>query len=31
MENQCTADHDLCYQNCGGRVTYSTHCVANCE
>jgi hypothetical protein len=31
IENQCSADHDLCYQNCGGRVTYSTHCVANCE
>jgi hypothetical protein len=31
IEGQCTADHDLCYQNCGGHVTYSTQCVANCE
>jgi hypothetical protein len=30
-ERQCGADHDLCYQNCGGEVTYTTHCVANCE
>ena len=30
-EQQCRADHDLCYQNCGGVVTYTTHCVANCE
>jgi hypothetical protein len=31
VEGQCTADHDLCYQNCGGQVTYSTQCVANCQ
>jgi hypothetical protein len=30
-ENQCTADHDLCYQNCGGQVSYNTQCVANCN
>jgi hypothetical protein len=30
-EQHCAADHDLCYQNCGGEVTYTTHCVANCE
>lgn len=30
-ERQCGVDHDLCYQNCGGQVTYTTHCVANCE
>ena len=30
-EGHCRADHDLCYQNCGGAVTYTTHCVANCE
>ena len=30
-ERLCRADHDLCYQNCGGEVTYTTHCVANCE
>ena len=30
-ERQCAIDHDLCYQNCGGAVTYTTHCVANCE
>lgn len=30
-EQQCVADHDLCYQNCRGEVTYTTHCVANCE
>jgi len=28
-ERHC--NHDLCYQNCGGEVTYATHCVANCE
>ena len=31
VEQQCKADYDLCYQNCGGRVDYTTHCVANCE
>ena len=31
LEKQCTADHDLCYQNCGGTVTYRTECVANCR
>ncbi len=31
LEKQCTQDHDLCYQNCGGTVTYRTECVANCE
>jgi hypothetical protein len=30
-ERHCVADHDLCYQNCGGIVTYTTQCVANCE
>jgi hypothetical protein len=30
-EQHCVADHDLCYQNCGGQVAYTTHCVANCE
>ena len=30
-EGQCVADHDLCYQNCGGEITYTTHCVANCQ
>jgi hypothetical protein len=30
-DRQCAADHDLCYQNCGGVVTYTTHCIANCE
>jgi hypothetical protein len=30
-EHQCGADHDLCYQNCGGQITYATHCVANCQ
>ena len=30
-EAQCTEDFDLCYQNCGGTVTYATHCVANCD
>jgi hypothetical protein len=28
---QCAADHDLCYQNCGGGITYTTHCVADCD
>lgn len=31
LEARCTQDFDLCYQNCGGTVTYATHCVANCE
>ena len=31
VEGQCAADHDLCYQNCGGRVTYNTQCIANCD
>lgn len=31
LEQQCTSDYDLCYQNCGGTVTYTTRCVANCE
>ena len=31
LEARCTEDFDLCYQNCGGTVTYATHCVANCE
>jgi hypothetical protein len=31
IEEQCKADYDLCYQNCGGEVTYTTHCVANCD
>jgi hypothetical protein len=30
-EEHCAADHDLCYQNCGGEVTYTTQCVSNCE
>jgi hypothetical protein len=30
-EAHCVADHDLCYQNCGGQVAYTTQCVANCE
>jgi hypothetical protein len=30
-EQRCLDDHDLCYQNCGGEVTYTTQCVANCE
>ena len=30
LERRCTGDHDLCYQNCGGMVTYRTECVANC-
>jgi hypothetical protein len=31
LAEQCTADFDLCYQNCGGAVAYTTHCVANCD
>jgi hypothetical protein len=31
VEQQCKADFDLCYQNCGGQVAYTTHCLANCE
>jgi len=31
LEQQCQDDHDLCYQNCGGTITYTTQCVANCE
>jgi hypothetical protein len=31
LEKQCTGDYDLCYQSCGGTVTYSTQCVANCQ
>jgi hypothetical protein len=31
IERQCSADFDLCYQNCGGTVTYTTRCVANCD
>jgi hypothetical protein len=31
LAEQCTADLDLCYQNCGGGVAYTTHCVANCD
>ena len=31
VEQQCKADFDLCYQNCGGQVVYTTHCVANCK
>lgn len=31
VEQQCKADYDLCYQNCGGQVAYTTHCVANCD
>ena len=31
LVGQCTADFDLCYQNCGGEVTYTTQCVANCD
>lgn len=31
LEGRCGADFDLCYQTCGGSVTYQTHCVANCE
>lgn len=31
LEADCTQDFDLCYQNCGGTVTYATHCVAHCD
>lgn len=31
LEGQCGGDFDLCYQTCGGEVTYATHCVANCD
>jgi hypothetical protein len=31
VELQCRDDYDLCYQNCGGVVQYTTHCVANCD
>jgi hypothetical protein len=31
VEAQCKDDYDLCYQNCGGQVAYTTHCVANCD
>jgi hypothetical protein len=31
VEAQCRDDYDLCYQNCGGQVAYTTHCVANCD
>jgi hypothetical protein len=31
VELQCKDDYDLCYQNCGGQVAYTTHCVANCD
>jgi hypothetical protein len=31
LEQQCQDDHDLCYQNCGGTITYTTQCVANCD
>ena len=31
LEEQCTADYDLCYRDCGGEVTYTTRCVANCD
>lgn len=31
VELQCKDDYDLCYQNCGGQVTYTTQCVANCD
>ena len=31
LEGQCGGDFDLCYQTCGGTVTYRTQCVANCE
>ena len=31
VELQCRDDYDLCYQNCGGVVEYTTHCVANCD
>jgi hypothetical protein len=31
IERQCSGDFDLCYQNCGGTVTYTTRCGANCD
>lgn len=31
IEQQRKADYDLCYQNCGGLVDYTTHCIANCD
>ena len=31
VEQQCKADFDLCYQNCGGEVAYTTQCVAHCD
>ncbi len=31
LAEQCSADFDLCYQNCGGAITYSTQCIANCD
>jgi hypothetical protein len=31
LEQQCQGDYDLCYQNCGGAVTYTTQCVARCD
>jgi hypothetical protein len=31
LAEQCSADFDLCYQNCGGAIDYSTQCVANCD
>jgi hypothetical protein len=31
VEQQCKADYDLCYQNCGGEVAYTMHCIANCD
>jgi hypothetical protein len=31
VEVQCKDDYDLCYQNCGGVVAYTPHCVANCD
>jgi hypothetical protein len=31
VELQCRDDYDLCYQNCGGQIAYTTHCVANCD
>ena len=30
-EGRCAEDYDACYQTCGGAITHSTHCVANCE
>jgi hypothetical protein len=31
VEQQCKDDYDLCYQNCGGQVDYTTHCIAHCD